>query len=207
MNAPDQPALGSIDLTEVIADLKARCDSWPSRKAELKRAYGSIEAAVQGIWSDSEMRLEIESELKASEELRQRLDGLREAEVHQMASELADVTSWRAKANRGPRAFASDVDSFLRQCKRTLKLACGIQPHRAADDERSELIARIKIGKPEASFGEVALAYRRQTRKPMDAKNAERIYKRAAFHEFFQPKRTLAALTRLEQFRNQTTKA
>jgi len=99
--------------------------------------------------------------------------------LHRLIAQLSDIEAWKTLEARSRQEFRAELNRFLSECRRCLNLACKIEAHRRADQERNDLILHIKGTNPKFSFGQVAIEYRRQTAKPMTAKNAERIFKRS----------------------------
>jgi hypothetical protein len=96
-----------------------------------------------------------------------------------MAAELGDLDHWRTLAAKSRSEYRRELDEVLRGLKAALNSLCGIESHRhRGNTDRDEIIYEIKASKPQLSFGQVAIEYRRRTGKQLTGKVAERSYKR-----------------------------
>ncbi|HEY4359512.1 MAG TPA: hypothetical protein VGN17_01010 [Bryobacteraceae bacterium] len=103
-----------------------------------------------------------------------------EVELQELSKQLSDAARWRDLRRRDVRKYRAELTSFLRRCKAAVDIIAGIPPHRLPDEERSWQIVQIVECYPDFSFGQVAREFTKLTKKPLTAKQAERIYKRAS---------------------------
>jgi len=195
LKSADRPGSADDDFSAFIAGFESLPNSL---RGKLIADFGSMENVLKIPGN----REKIEVALKPWEDELGRVPVFLAHFAHSSALHLANVEWWEKLAKSNRKQYRRHLEALLRAYKFALDTACGIEAHRPANQQRNSIVLDIKRSKPKLSFGQVAVEYKRRTGKAMDAKQAERIFKRGNTQPdpFRLPMSSLHALKRLRPF-------
>lgn len=147
----------------------ARGKDVESIKQALRSEYGSLEARA------SEFRRAVgwqEPLLGTAEDFWRKV-------FNSLVGKLLAIDWWKEAAAQDVDGYRRGLAELLSAIKRVMNVYCDIKPNRPQkDEERDDLIVRIRLVHPKWTFGQVAIEYTRKTGSDITANSAERIFKR-----------------------------